>query len=328
MGSKVSRLVRGVLARNERRLLLVGLDNAGKTCACSMCVWDALAWGGGRVMCRLLPFAWRPQSPPVFAPRSRLTTTRSCSAAVMFQLRIGKPVKTVPTVGFNVETIKHKKLTLHLWVRNDARSNSGHKLAARSDLPCVNHRMLVDKIGCDHTGGITTPGLRCVLSVSIGVTSCGPVCVNAYTPASAPFLTLFVVLCLQGIIYVIDSVDKARLDLSAAELHTMLADDQLAVRGVRLWRFTPVRADNSVVRPRTLHCSYWRTSKTWKVQCQLRKSANDWTLRRKAAAADIQRHGLTFLWVWVCAGTVGVVHSRSKGASRPPGRAWRKVLNS
>jgi len=280
-------------------------------------------------MCRLLPFAWRPQSPPVFAPRSRLTSTRSCSAAVMFQLRIGKPVKTVPTVGFNVETIKHKKLTLHLWVRNDARSDSGHKLAARSDLPCVNHRMLVDKIGCDHTGGITTPGLRCVLSVSIGVTSCGAVLRERVHSRVCAFPHVVCgVLCLQGIIYVIDSVDKARLDLSAAELHTMLADDQLAVRGVRVWRFTPVRADNLVVRARTLHCSYWRTSKTWKVQCQLRKSANDWTLRRKAAAADLQRHGLTFLWVWVCAGTVGVVHSRSKGASRPPGRAWRKVLNS
>ena len=117
MGSKVSRLVRGVLARNERRLLLVGLDNAGKT-------------------------------------------------SVMFQLRIGKPVKTVPTVGFNVETIKHKKLTLHLW----------------------------DVGGQDR--------LR-------------PYWRHHYTGT-------------QGIIYVIDSVDKARLDLSAAELHTMLADDQLA----------------------------------------------------------------------------------------------------
>lgn len=66
MGSKLSRMVRGVLSRNERRLLLVGLDNAGKT-------------------------------------------------TVMYRLQLGKPVATVPTIHFNVETIKFNKLTLHLW---------------------------------------------------------------------------------------------------------------------------------------------------------------------------------------------------------------------
>jgi len=34
MGSSLSRFVRNVLSRNKRRLLLVGLDNAGKTSAC------------------------------------------------------------------------------------------------------------------------------------------------------------------------------------------------------------------------------------------------------------------------------------------------------
>lgn len=36
MGSKIHRAWHGYLARNERRLLLVGLDNAGKT---SECLW-------------------------------------------------------------------------------------------------------------------------------------------------------------------------------------------------------------------------------------------------------------------------------------------------
>ena len=35
----------------------------------------------------------------------------------MYRLQLGKPVTTVPTVGFNVETIKCNKLTLDLWVR-------------------------------------------------------------------------------------------------------------------------------------------------------------------------------------------------------------------
>lgn len=117
MGSKLSRLVRGVLARNERRLLLVGLDNAGKT-------------------------------------------------TVMYRMHVGKPVTTVPTVGFNIETVKYKKLTLNLW----------------------------DVGGQDRL----RPHWR-----------------HHYTGT-------------QGVIYVIDSCDRERMDLAASELHTMLADDQLA----------------------------------------------------------------------------------------------------
>ncbi len=68
MGSQVSRNMNRWLTRNDRRLLLLGLDGAGKT-------------------------------------------------TILHQLRIGADVVTLPTMGFNVETIRFQKLTLNIWVR-------------------------------------------------------------------------------------------------------------------------------------------------------------------------------------------------------------------
>eukprot|EP01029_Cantina_marsupialis_P027580 TRINITY_DN773044_c0_g1_i1.p1 TRINITY_DN773044_c0_g1~~TRINITY_DN773044_c0_g1_i1.p1 ORF type:complete len:182 (-),score=39.08 TRINITY_DN773044_c0_g1_i1:250-795(-) len=66
MGSKFSRSIRTWSKRKQRRLLILGLDNAGKT-------------------------------------------------TILHQMNLGKPVSTVPTMGFNVEKVKHNKLTLFLF---------------------------------------------------------------------------------------------------------------------------------------------------------------------------------------------------------------------
>lgn len=66
MGSSLSRAIRSFVTRNDRRCLLVGLDNAGKTTVCK-------------------------------GLSNEVTTT------------------TIPTVGFNVETIKVGTLTLKIW---------------------------------------------------------------------------------------------------------------------------------------------------------------------------------------------------------------------
>ena len=34
---------------------------------------------------------------------------------LLYQLQLGKPVTTVPTIGFNVETVKHKNIELNVW---------------------------------------------------------------------------------------------------------------------------------------------------------------------------------------------------------------------
>ncbi|RLV93845.1 ADP-ribosylation factor 6 [Spathaspora sp. JA1] len=62
MGSLVSKLFKN----REMRILMLGLDNAGKT-------------------------------------------------TVLYKLKLGKTSQTVPTVGFNVETVKHKNVSFAVW---------------------------------------------------------------------------------------------------------------------------------------------------------------------------------------------------------------------
>ena len=149
MGSGMSRRLRAFLARNERRILIVGLDNAGKTSArpppmcrrpvavsvetlvllrdlldaptalaaccefdlCHTYIWHAVfgIFGCGRPCrgprlrdCRRRRAIFAPPPPPL--------------AAVLYRMQVGRAVKTVPTVGFIVETIKLGKLTMNVWV--------------------------------------------------------------------------------------------------------------------------------------------------------------------------------------------------------------------
>lgn len=67
MGTAFSRNFARFWNRNERRLLLLGLDAAGKT-------------------------------------------------TILYRLRLGKTIASIPTVGFNVETVRYDRYKLHIWV--------------------------------------------------------------------------------------------------------------------------------------------------------------------------------------------------------------------
>uniref|UniRef100_K3X7H7 ADP-ribosylation factor n=1 Tax=Globisporangium ultimum (strain ATCC 200006 / CBS 805.95 / DAOM BR144) TaxID=431595 RepID=K3X7H7_GLOUD len=66
MGTSFSRNLSRFWNRNERRLLLVGLDAAGKT-------------------------------------------------TILYHLRLGKAIASIPTVGFNVESIRYNRYKLNIW---------------------------------------------------------------------------------------------------------------------------------------------------------------------------------------------------------------------
>jgi len=68
MGSLLARIERAMdsLSRRERRILLLGLDAAGKT-------------------------------------------------TVLYKLQLGEAVLTIPTVGFNVETVRYKRMDMSVW---------------------------------------------------------------------------------------------------------------------------------------------------------------------------------------------------------------------
>ena len=38
-------------------------------------------------------------------------------ATILYKLKLGVPVTTIPTVGFNVETVQYKNIKFNVWVR-------------------------------------------------------------------------------------------------------------------------------------------------------------------------------------------------------------------
>ncbi|KAJ0039467.1 hypothetical protein Pint_27984 [Pistacia integerrima] len=66
MGMAITRLVKSLFARKEMRILMVGLDAAGKT-------------------------------------------------TILYKLKLGEIVTTIPTIGFNVETVEYKNVSFTVW---------------------------------------------------------------------------------------------------------------------------------------------------------------------------------------------------------------------
>ncbi|XP_043713389.1 ADP-ribosylation factor 1-like [Telopea speciosissima] len=66
MGMAISRFVRMFFAKREMRILMVGLDAAGKT-------------------------------------------------TILYKLKLGEIVTTIPTIGFNVETVEYKNVSFTVW---------------------------------------------------------------------------------------------------------------------------------------------------------------------------------------------------------------------
>jgi len=78
----------------EMRLLMLGLDAAGKT----------------STFLKLL-------STPSIVPYHRLTLFfLFLNLAILYKLKLDQDVTTIPTVGFNVETVTYKNVKFNVWV--------------------------------------------------------------------------------------------------------------------------------------------------------------------------------------------------------------------
>ncbi|XP_021367861.1 ADP-ribosylation factor 1 isoform X1 [Mizuhopecten yessoensis] len=66
MGSAFAKLFQGLFGKKEMRILMVGLDAAGKT-------------------------------------------------TILYKLKLGEIVTTIPTIGFNVETVEYKNISFTVW---------------------------------------------------------------------------------------------------------------------------------------------------------------------------------------------------------------------
>lgn len=134
MGLSFSRIWERMFGKKEMRILMVGLDAAGKVC---------------QLLSRCNLFMT-----PLF-----IQTT------ILYKLKLGEVVTTIPTIGFNVETVEYKNISFTVW-------DVGGQ----------------DKIR--------------------------PLWRHYYQNT-------------QGLIFVVDSNDRDRIDAARDELHRMLNEDEL-----------------------------------------------------------------------------------------------------
>jgi ADP-ribosylation factor protein 6 len=87
MGASISKMMNKIFGSKEMRLLMLGLDAAGKT-STSPTASQCAVW--------------------------RSSLTGSC-AAILYKLKLDQDVTTIPTVGFNVETVTYKNTKFNVW---------------------------------------------------------------------------------------------------------------------------------------------------------------------------------------------------------------------
>lgn len=90
MGANMSKALAKLFGSKEMRILMLGLDAAGKT---------------SKMMNPLL------SSCPPNAHVSNCYTV-----AILYKLKLNQSVTTIPTVGFNVESVTYKNVKFNVWV--------------------------------------------------------------------------------------------------------------------------------------------------------------------------------------------------------------------
>lgn len=81
----MGKLLSKIFGNKEMRILMLGLDAAGKTSKSTRLLGESIL------------------------------ITNASSAAILYKLKLGQSVTTIPTVGFNVETVTYKNVKFNVW---------------------------------------------------------------------------------------------------------------------------------------------------------------------------------------------------------------------
>ncbi|KAF3421326.1 hypothetical protein E2986_12059 [Frieseomelitta varia] len=146
MGNMFATLFKGLFGKKEMRILMVGLDAAGKT-------------------------------------------------TILYKLKLGEIVTTIPTIGFNVETVEYKNISFTVW---DVGGQDKIRPLWRHYFQNTQLRLLSIRL-------LSIQMEWFVLYFNI----------NTYVDSD------------KGLIFVVDSNDRERIGEAREELMRMLAEDEL-----------------------------------------------------------------------------------------------------
>jgi ADP-ribosylation factor protein 6 len=95
MGGSLSKAMGKIFGNKEMRILMLGLDAAGKTS-------EFLGRGQKLFSCS----------------KTLIQSSSDVSEllAILYKLKLNQSVTTIPTVGFNVETVQYKNVKFNVWV--------------------------------------------------------------------------------------------------------------------------------------------------------------------------------------------------------------------
>jgi ADP-ribosylation factor protein 6 len=116
---------------------------------------------------------------------------------ILYKLKLGQPVATIPTVGFNVEEVTIKNVKLNVW-------DVGGQDKLR---PLWRHY---------YTG------------MAARVLIAPPWPLWHQLPSRTPPGT-------QGLVFVVDSADRERIDEARSELHSIISDREMADANVLIF---------------------------------------------------------------------------------------------
>jgi ADP-ribosylation factor protein 6 len=104
MGGQISKMMSKIFGSKEMRLLMLGLDAAGKTSRSPLLQKYPLG-----------PLS-RPQRPfQRVLRRIQIQANPLPRPAILYKLKLNQDVTTIPTVGFNVETVTYKNVKFNVW---------------------------------------------------------------------------------------------------------------------------------------------------------------------------------------------------------------------
>ena len=200
-------------SKKDVRLLIAGLDAAGKTSAPAPC-----------------------RSPP---PPRRLERASCLAAAILYKLKKGQKqvhanVSTIPTLNFNVENCRYGKIRFSVWVRVEPEADRLLTQPASRRAPllrCTAERAppaLPDSRACTTPPRLPSPPAQDVG----GQDSIRSLWRHYYTGT-------------QGLIYVVDSNDRDRVRKAAEELHKMVLDHEM--RCATAWPARPTPAPSALL---------------------------------------------------------------------------------